>query len=229
MNSANNTNPLMELLVTLVIPSLILIKLSEPEYLGATNALLLAVALPLTWGALDWLRNRRINLFATLGLISVVLTGGIGLLQLDVQWLAIKEAAVPGLIGIAVLTSSFTRYPLVQTLICNSTLFDVERIRQHLDERNARDTFEASLRRANWLLGSTFFFSATMNYFLARYIVTSPSGTSLFNEQLGQFNLLSFPVIALPAMIMTMGIIFYLLRSIRLHTGLTLNDLINQS
>ncbi len=36
----------------------------------------------------------------TLGLISVLLTGGIGLLELDPQWLAIKEAAIPGIIGI---------------------------------------------------------------------------------------------------------------------------------
>jgi hypothetical protein len=50
-----------------------------------------------------------------LGLVSILLTGGIGLLQLDTRWLAVKEAAIPGLIGLAVLMSTRTRYPLVKT------------------------------------------------------------------------------------------------------------------
>jgi len=86
-------NPLIELLVTLIIPSLILMKLSGPADLGAVNALLLALAFPLAWGARDLLARRKLNLFAALGLVSILLTGGIGLLQLDTQWLAIKEAA----------------------------------------------------------------------------------------------------------------------------------------
>ena len=52
MTDAPKTNPLIELLVTLIIPSLILMKLSGPANLGAVNALLLALAFPLAWGAL---------------------------------------------------------------------------------------------------------------------------------------------------------------------------------
>jgi hypothetical protein len=36
-----------------------------------------------------------------LGFVSVLLTGGIGLLQLDPKWIAVKEAAVPAVIGLA--------------------------------------------------------------------------------------------------------------------------------
>ncbi|MDP3449658.1 MAG: beta-galactosidase, partial [Anaerolineaceae bacterium] len=48
---------------------------------------------------------------------SVMLTGGISLLELDPQYIAIKEAAIPGIIGLAVLGSQYTRFPLVRTLI----------------------------------------------------------------------------------------------------------------
>ena len=102
MHDTTKPNPLIELLVTLIIPSLILMKLSGADDLGALNALLLALAFPLFWGARDFLARRKLNLFAALGLVSILLTGGIGLLQLDTQWLAIKEAAIPGLIGLAV-------------------------------------------------------------------------------------------------------------------------------
>ena len=113
MTETAKPSPLIELLVTLVIPSLILMKLSGPENLGAVQALLLALAFPLFWGARDLWRRRKLNLFATLGLVSVLLTGGIGLLQLDTRWLAVKEAAIPGLIGLAVAISALTRYPLI--------------------------------------------------------------------------------------------------------------------
>ncbi|WP_313901637.1 VC0807 family protein, partial [Leclercia adecarboxylata] len=105
--------------MSILIPSLILMKLSGEHRLGADGALLLALAFPLGWGLWELAKYRKFNWIALLGLISVVLTGGIGLLQLDTQWLAVKEAAVPGLIGIAVLASTRTRYPLIRTLLYN--------------------------------------------------------------------------------------------------------------
>lgn len=106
MTDTAKPSPLIELAVTLIIPSLILMKLSGPEDLGAVNALLLALAFPLAWGARDLLARRKLNLFAALGLVSILLTGGIGLLQPGTQWLSVKEAAIPGLIGLSVAISA---------------------------------------------------------------------------------------------------------------------------
>ncbi|MFW8363306.1 VC0807 family protein, partial [Klebsiella pneumoniae] len=86
------------------------------------------LAFPLGWGLLELVRNRKLNWIALLGLVSVLLTGGIGLLKLDTQWLAIKEAAVPGVLGLAVLISTRTRYPLIRTLLYNPKVLNVARI-----------------------------------------------------------------------------------------------------
>lgn len=217
-------NPLIELAVTLIVPSLILMKLSGPEDLGAVNALLLALAFPLAWGARDFLARRKLNLFAALGLVSILLTGGIGLLQLDTQWLAIKEAAIPGLIGLAVAVSAHTRYPLVRVLLFSPALMNVERIQQSLGQRGNGDAFETRLKAATWMLGGSFFFSAAMNYFLATWIVVSPAGTPAFNEELGRLTLLSYPMIALPSMLIMMAVLYYLARSIRELAGLKLAE-----
>jgi len=224
MTDTAKPNPLIELAVTLIVPSLILMKLSGPEDLGAVNALLLALAFPLAWGARDWLMRRKLNLFAALGLISILLTGGIGLLQLDTRWLAIKEAAIPGLIGLAVAVSAHTRYPLVRVLLFSPALMNVERIRQSLDQRGNGDAFETRLKTATWMLGGSFFFSAAMNYFLATWIVVSPAGTPAFNEELGRLTLLSYPMIALPSMLIMMAALYYLVRSIRELAGLKLTE-----
>jgi len=217
--------PMIDLLVSIVIPSFILMKLSGSEDLGATTALIVALAFPLAWGLFERFQYKKTNFIALLGLISVLLTGGIGLLQLDPQWLAVKEAAIPALLGIAVLVSTRTRYPLIKSLLYSPTVMDVDKIKQALDVRGNTESFEARLMNATYLLSGTFFFSATMNYILAKWIVISPSGSTAFNEELGKMTLLSYPVIAIPSMIMMLAIFYYLWRTINGMTGLTLEEI----
>lgn len=224
-----NPNPLIELTITLIIPALILMKLSAPDDLGPAKALALALSFPLAWGVRDFWIRRKLNLFAALGVVSTVLTGGIGLLELNTQWLAVKEAAVPGLIGLAVLGSTYTRYPLVRAILLNPAIVDVARLQERLEAHGASRIFEGRLLRATWMLSGTFFFSAAMNYFLATYIVVSPAGTPAFNEELGQLTLLSYPFIALPSMVMMGFVIYYLSRATRELTGLSFPEFLNSA
>lgn len=221
----NKPRPLVDLLISIIIPSVILMKLSGTDDLGASGALIIALAFPFGWGLFELIKYKKFNFIALLGMISVVLTGGIGLLQLDNQWLAIKEAAIPGLIGVAVLISTRTRYSLIKVLVYNPKILNVEKIQEKLQEFNNRDAFETRLLNATYLLSSTFLFSSLMNYILAKWIVTSPSGSAAFNEELGQMTLLSYPVIAIPSMLMMMAIFYYLWKTIHGMTGLPLEKI----
>lgn len=224
MNETAKPNPLIELSITLIFPSIILMKLSGPEDLGTVNALLLALALPLFWGTRSLLRERKVNMLAVLGLISILLTGGIGLLQLDTRWLAVKEAAIPGLVGLGVVVSAFTGKPLVRVMMLSPALMNVERIQENLQQRGNAATFETRLKSATWMLGGSFLFSSAMNYFLATWIVTSPAGTQAFNEELGRMTLLSYPVIALPSMLIMLALLYYLARTLNQLAGLKLTE-----
>jgi len=223
-HATHKPRPMVDLLVSLIIPSLILMKLSGENDLGADGALLLALAFPLGWGSFELIKYRKFNFIALLGLISVLLTGGIGLLKLDNQWLAIKEAAIPGVIGIAVLVSTYTRYPLIRTLLFNKNVLNVDKIHERLEQAGNTQQFEARLLKATYWLSSTFFFSSAMNYILAKWIVISPAGSEAFNAELGRMNLLSYPMIAIPSMVMLMAIFYYLWRTIHGLTGLKLEE-----
>lgn len=218
--------PMIDLLISILIPSLILMKLSGEHRLGADGALILALAFPLGWGCFELLKYRKFNFIALLGLVSVLLTGGIGLLKLDNQWLAIKEATIPGLIGIAVLVSTRTRYPLIRTMLYNKSVLNVDKIQQRLTEGGNSQLFDSRLLKATYWLSATFFFSSAMNYALAKWIVHSPAGSEAFNEELGRMNLLSYPMIAIPSMIMLMAIFYYLWRTIHNLTGLKLEEVL---
>lgn len=221
--------PLIDLLVSIVIPSIILMKFSDANELGASGALIVALAFPIGLGLYELIRFRNTNYIALLGLVSVLLTGSIGLLQLDAQWLAVKEAAIPALLGVVVLGSARLGYPVIRLLLYNPKLLDTEKISTILRARGQEALFESRLLKATYLLGATFFFSAVMNYLLARWIVVSPAGSSAFNEELGQLTLISYPVIAIPSMLMMMGIFYILWRNVHGLTGLTLEEIMAPS
>lgn len=222
-----NSNSMLDLLLSIILPSIILMKFSTEEYFGASGGLIIALAFPIGWGAFELIKHRKFNFIALLGLISILLTGGIDLLALDVKWLAIKEAAIPGIIGIAVLISVYTPYPLVRTLLYNPMVMNIKRIEEKLAQGNNRHIFESRLQKATYLVAGSFVFSAIMNFILAKAIVKSPAGTEAFNEELGQLTLYSYPVIAVPSMLMMMGVLYYLWRSIHNLTGLKLEEILH--
>jgi hypothetical protein len=226
MKPAAKPNPLIEILVTIVVPAVILMKFSGDKDLGTLRALILALAFPIGWGLWDGWKRRKVNWLSVLGVVSTLLTGGIGLLKLDPQWLAVKEAAVPLLIGLVILGSAATRSPLIRLMVFNASLFDIERVNKALAERQTTAAFEAQLRTGTVLLACTFFFSAVANYVLARYLVHSPAGSEAFNQELGRLTLLSYPIIAVPSMLMMMGLMYWLARGAKNLTGLDIGDLL---
>lgn len=217
--------PFVDLIISILIPSVILMKLSGDDKLGATSALIVALAFPVCWGVYELFTHKHRNYIALLGVVSVLLTGGIGLLKIDAQWLAIKEAAIPSIIGLGVLIAHKMGYPIIRKLLLNPKVFNVDRIEDELTKRNNKPEFESRLDNANYLLAGTFVFSAVMNYTLAKWIVKSESGTTAFNEELGRMTLLSYPMIAIPSMVMMLCIFFLLWRTIKKLTGLTLDEI----
>ena len=227
MKEAAKPNPLLEIAVTIIVPAIILMQFSSTERLGTLGALLLALAFPVGWGLWDGGRRRKLNWLSVLGVVSTLLTGGIGLLALDAFWLAVKEAAVPALIGLVILGSAWTASPLIRLLVFNASLFDVKRVQAALETKGNLRAFEQALRSGTILLAGTFFFSAVANYLLARWVVVSPAGTEAFNQELGRLTLLSYPVIAIPSMIMMMGLMYWLARQAKTLTGLDIGDMLH--
>ena len=220
-------NPWLEIAVTIVLPSVVLMQASSADRLGPTGALLLALAFPLGWGLNGWRQRRGFGTMPAIGLVSTLLTGGIGLLQLDGSWFAVKEAGISALFGLAVAVSAFTRKPLIHALLLQPSLFDVPRLHAALDARGTAQAFAGRMRQATLWLAATFAVSATLNYVLARWLVSSPSGTEAFNAELGRFTLISWPVITVPSLVMSMALLWWIGRGIQQLAGLHLNDLLH--
>jgi len=214
------------LLFNIVVPAVILTTLSKPERLGPVWALVIGVSLPLGYGIYDLIVRRKWNFFSILGLISILLTGGLGLLGISPFWFAVKEAAIPLTFGLAVLGSLFTPYPLVRTFLYNDKMINVARVDAELNQRHHHQTFDQLLQTSTYLLAGAFLLSAVLNFGLARYIIKSPGGTPEFAAELGKMTALSWPVISIPVLVVMVFALWRLIGGIRKLTGLDLDDIL---
>lgn len=192
----------------------------------AVGVLLIALAFPVGYFIYDYAARRKYNLFSIIGLISVLLTGGIGILNIPTQWFAVKEAAIPLFLGLAVVISLKTPYPLIRTLLYNPEIMDVDRVQAALREHQAEAAFEKLLVLCTWLLAGSFLLSAVLNFILARWIVVSPSGTDAFNAEVSKMMAWSWPVIAIPSMAIMLFALFKLVGGIKQMTGLELEQVL---
>ena len=219
-----NSSGFVTLLINIIIPSVILTKFSGAEDLGARDSLIISLLLPFSYGIYDYLKNKTINFISLLGLISLLLTGGVGLLQLNKHWITVKETAFPLIFGIVILISQKTKNPLVRNLL--GQILDLEKIDLEFEKAGHPDLFKQTIDSSTLWLASTFFLSAILNYILAFFILEGKTGTTQFNESLGKMTALSFPVISIPTLIMMGFIIYNLNKSIKKYTNLKMEDLV---
>lgn len=219
-------NMLLNLVCNIVVPTVVLIWLSKDHLLGPLWGLIIALLFPLGYGIYDLATRKKTNFLSILGFISVLVSGSLALLKVGGFWFAVKDAAMPTLIGLTVLVSLRSKTPLVRELFYNDQIIDVGRIDAVLDERGTHAEFEQLLRRASIGLAMTFICSAPVSFALARYVLTSPPGTPEFNAELGKLHWIMPLVIAVPSMVALMVVMWKLIGGLSLLTGLTTDEIL---
>lgn len=194
------------------------------DKLGAMNALLIALAFPFTYGVYEMVRTRKVGWVPVLGLVSIAISGGIGFLKLPAEWIAVKEAMIPAILALAILVSAWIGRPLARLFL--DAIIDKDRIYPLLEERGKMDDYERRTSVATWLLAGTFVLSATLNFILAKIVVTADGGTQQYTEQIGRMTALSFPVITIPVFITLTGTIFYIMSTLSKLTGLEMDEVL---
>lgn len=221
-------SPLVNLLVNIVFPAVILNKLSSPDKLGPFYAMCVALSLPVLYGAWEFFTTRHHNFVSILGFVSILLTGGLGLLQVDGFWFAAKEASIPGIIAVITLGSLWTPKPLVKLMLYNDRVINTAKVEAALDQRGSRKQFSELMVKTTLILAFSFVISAALNFFLAIWVLKAPAGTPEFNEQLSRMTALSYPVIVVPSLIVMMLAVWILIRGIKQLTGLEMDQIISE-
>lgn len=219
-------NLLVNLAFNVAAPFVLMGQLSKVTLLGPLWGLIVALLFPLGYGIYDFIVRRKANSLSVLGFTGILLSGVLGILKFGGFWFAVKDAALSSLMGIALLLTMRSREPLVKTLFYNPSVMDVDRIEAALKERGAEAGFAALLRGCTWMIAAAFFISGIIGFFLARYVLKSPGGTPEFNAELAKMHLLTWPVIAIPTMIMMMFALWRFVTGLRAVTGLTIDQIL---
>ncbi|MGE9297076.1 MAG: VC0807 family protein [Puniceicoccales bacterium] len=227
---AKRENLFLNLGFNLILPVLILNK-GESWFpaLGPAGAMIVALLFPIGYFIYDFIKRRKYNLLSMLGITGVLLTGSIGLLKLSPMVFAIKETAIPLLIGIAVVVSLKTKNPLIHALLYNPDIFDAEKIDARIDTPEKRQSFNELMKQCTWIIALSFLVSAVLNFFLTRLIVqTDPRiDQTAFNAEVGTQYWVSLLVIGACSLPLSFFALWKLFQGIEKLTGLTMEEVIH--
>jgi hypothetical protein len=177
--------------------------------------MILALVMPLGYGAWHFIKTRKGNFFSTLGLISVLLSGGLTLYLWNANGtvkpnagilFGLKEALIPLVLGIAILTSHRSPTPLIRVFLYNDSIFDIPEIEARVAEISAGDCYQKLLFGATKLFAASFFLSSLMNLGLAQWFFRGFDATAIdaleaYNAIIARLTGWGFAVIGAPILI----------------------------
>ncbi|MBL9143165.1 MAG: hypothetical protein JNM99_05725 [Verrucomicrobiaceae bacterium] len=226
--SKRQPHPLLDLLLTVVLPSAALEYLSANDRLGPFWALVVASLLPLGLGVYCWVTKSGLNLFSVLGLVAVIVTGGLGLLKLPAFWIGIKEIAIPVLIAIAFPLSHRWGKPIINSMLFAPNLMNERALRAALDTPEKQASFEKHLFQASLGLGLAMLGTAVVNFALAMYLIGNKEpGSEAYVKAIGTLNWSGTIMLGALLLVAMMVVMVRFMRGIQRLTGLDKEDLLN--
>ena len=230
----DDENPLLNIFVNVLLPIVALSQLSKSGdkswHIGPEYGMAVAVAFPFIYGVVFFFKNKKFNFYSVLGIISVLLTGFItihvwnedGSIKENADLLfAIKEAAIPLMLGAAMLYSHRTKNPLIDVFFLNPDIFDIKKIEETAKEKNTFNDYLAFRLKLTWMFASSFLLSSLLNFILAMYLLKDANDKESYNLAVGKVMGYGYLVIGIPLMIIMVGCLIYLMRTISRITGLT--------
>lgn len=215
----------LQLIFGFVIPTIVLLYLSDESKLGPLYGMLVALAFPLALELYSLATRRKVSYVSIAAIVGIVLIGAISLLGLSEEWLAARRAAIY-LVGSVVLAVVVRfRYDLIEKAL--GTMIDMpairKRVKQDADKQLRRTISIAALCYAALLFGL-----GVWSYVLTLIMISAPTNSSEFNAQYAELRLLSLPFVSLPLLVGSTGILMYLLIRIEKLAGLPLEQLIKK-
>ena len=227
-------NPLTNIFVNVLLPIIALSQLSKSTdriwHVGPEYGMAIAIAFPFVYGIWFFFKTKKFNFYSILGIISVLLTGFItlhvwnddGSVKDNAALLfAIKEAAVPLILGVVMLYSHRTNKPLIEVFLLNPDIFDIPKIEKTAEERGNLQEYSSFRLKLTWMFAGSFLLSSFMNFFLAMFLLNGAKDKESYNLAVGKVMGYGYLVIGIPLMAIMIGCFLYLKKRIGSLTDLT--------
>jgi hypothetical protein len=230
-------NLLLEAMLTVLIPVFLLnygTKHASPAM--ATSILVFALMIPLSYSIWEFRREKTVNILATIGILKILTTGGLGLYKAPGFMMVLNETLFPLCLGIYFFSTSFTSTPVIKGLLLNDQFLEMEKLETALEKNNLRNAFLTHLKRSTQLFSLSTFIAAFLNYYYAVkiFVPINPSLPSdeiaqILNEQIARMTAAGYVGIMIPSSLILVVAAWYFFRGVNKLTGLRFNELMKQS
>ncbi len=221
---SQNNNIFLDLIFSILIPSLLLTRGADyfPN-LTAIELFLVALSIPILYGFYDFITNKHFNVISLAGLLNVTLTGGIGLFQASKIIIVIKEAGFPLVLGILMVVFNSRLQGFIKNQaeeILNIAL---------IISKSSKVFFDNWVKWISRQIPYTFFLSSILNGIMTIIVIQSQPGTQTFNEEIAKLLVWGFLGVAIPCMIITIGIMIVGFKKLQKETSLKFEQLFKET
>ncbi len=227
MTAIKTSLPLsIQLIVGFIIPTIILMMLSDTSRLGPLAAMGLALLLPVALEIYSLFTGRKTSLISIFAIVGILLIGVISLFGLSEEWLGVRRAGIyiiGALIVIAVLV--FKRNWIDKGL---GKVIDMPAVRQAAKKNKTEVQVSKLISKVGYLFVALLVVTAIWSYVLTLIVINAPSGSSEFNAEYAQLRLIGIPLLSIPLIIGMAILLVYLATGFEKLTGIDIEALLKK-
>lgn len=218
---------MVQLVIGFIIPTIVLMTLSDSSRLGPFWAMCLALFPPVALEIYSFLTGRKASLLSLFAIIGILLIGIISLLGLSEEWLGVRRAGIYiiAAIGIAGVLS-FKRDWIDKGL---GKVIDMQAVRKAAKEKDADKEVAKLILKVGYMVAGFLLIIGIWSYILTLIVMNAPTGSSEFNAQYGELRILSIPFISLPLLLGISALLVYLTVGFEKITGIDIEKLLKKN
>lgn len=215
-----------QLIIGFIIPTIVLMTLSDESKLGPLVAMGLALLPPVLLEIYSFFTGRKASLLSLVAIIGILLIGVISLFGLSEEWLGIRRAGIY-IIGTIIIAAIllFKRGWIDKGL---GKLIDMPTVRKAAHKNNTEAEISKHISKVGYFFVALLVIIAIWSYVLTLIVITAPTGSSEFNSQYGQLRLLSVPFVSVPLLLGSVILLVYLASGFEKYTGIDVETLLKK-
>lgn len=212
--------------VGFLLPTVVLMSLSDESKLGPFLAMGVALALPIGLEVYAFMTGRKASLLSFFAVFGILSIGAISLLGLSEQWLGVRRAGIYIVAALGLLVVIRFRRDLLKKGL--ERLLDMPAIEAAAKTKAVEASLVSLTATAAYALAFLLLAIGVWSYLLTLIVITAPTGSSDFNAEYAQLRIVSLPYVTLPLFIGMTGLLLWLLNRMEKLTGLGFEQLIKK-
>lgn len=213
-------------LISFIIPTLVLLLLSDQSRLGPIPAMFLALAFPIGLELYRLARRQKPSLLSVLAIVGILFVGLVAVLKLSEEWLAVRRAAPYAVAAIALFVIVRWKPTLIERVL--DTLLVMEHVRKAKLTDDLQRQLTRATQRAGYALAVVCTLIAVAMYVLTIVFMSAPAGSSEFNAQYAELRIVTIGAITVPSVIALAAILVLLVNKIEKLTGVSAEELLRK-